>query len=83
MSRLSFIDKVHQEMQLGKALALEEWAMPTHERPCQFVTVKEAASLLQVSERTIRRLICSGELRAYRLHRLLRIRWSDIWSVLV
>ena len=37
---------------LAKALALEELTLPEQERPCQFVTVKEAASLLQVSERT-------------------------------
>ena len=80
--KLDWVAKVHRDMELGKAMALQEWAMPTHERPCQFVTVKEAASLLRVSERTLRRLIRSGELRAYWLHRMVRIRWSDIWGVL-
>ena len=80
--KLDWVAKVQRDMELGKAMALQEWAMPTHERPCQFVTVKEAASLLRVSERTIRRLIKNCELRAYYLHRLVRIRWSDIWSVL-
>ena len=82
MSKLSFPDKVHQMMQLEKALALQEWQLPERERPCQFVTVRECASLLWVSERTIRRLIRSGEVPAYRLHRLVRTRWSDIWSAL-
>ena len=82
MPKPSFLDKVHQMIQLEKAIALQEWQLPERERPCQFVTVKEAVSLLRVCERTIRRLIRNGELPAYYLHRMVRIKWSDIWSVL-
>ncbi|MBI2304628.1 MAG: excisionase family DNA-binding protein [Chloroflexi bacterium] len=44
----------------------------------QFVSVKQAASLLQVSERTIRRLVATNEIPAYYIRSLVRIQWSDI-----
>ena len=41
-----------------------------------------AAEILQTSERTVRRLIASGQLRAHRLRRLVRIADVDIAALL-
>jgi excisionase family DNA binding protein len=45
-------------------------------------TIPETAGILQTSERTVRRLIASGELRAHRFHRLVRIADADIAALL-
>jgi excisionase family DNA binding protein len=45
-------------------------------------TIPETAEILQTSERTVRRLIASGELRAHRFHRLVRIADADIAALL-
>ena len=66
--------------QLAEGLALEKAL--TAGAVYQFVTVRQAASLLQVSERTIRRLIADDELPAYRLHGMVRIQWSDVMRLL-
>jgi excisionase family DNA binding protein len=42
-----------------------------------YYTVAELARIVQMSERTIRNKIHSGELRAYRWDRMYRIRHSD------
>ena len=43
----------------------------------QPLTIPEAADLIGVSPRTARRLITAGELRAYRVGRLVRVREAD------
>jgi excisionase family DNA binding protein len=40
--------------------------------------VREAAALLNVSERTVRRLIASGDLAAIRIGRVLRVSAFDL-----
>lgn len=49
-----------------------------------FVTLDESSEELGVSRRTVRRMISSGELRAYRVGntQLVRIRRSDLHAVL-
>jgi excisionase family DNA binding protein len=45
-------------------------------------TIPETAEILQTSERTVQRLIASGQLRAHRLRRLVRIADADIAALL-
>lgn len=45
-------------------------------------TIRETAEILQVSERTVHRLIASGQLRAHRIVRLERITDDDISALL-
>jgi excisionase family DNA binding protein len=45
-------------------------------------TIPETAEILQTSERTIQRLIASGQLRAHRFRRLVRIADADIAALL-
>ena len=45
-------------------------------------TIAEAAAILRVSQRTVRRLIESGELRAHRIRGLIRISDADIAAFL-
>jgi excisionase family DNA binding protein len=57
--------------------------MDTHEgeevvRVQRLVTVSEAAERLAVTERTVRRHIETGRLRAYRIGHLVRLRTRDI-----
>jgi excisionase family DNA binding protein len=82
MAKLSFPERVHLELQLEKQGALDEARLPASERPAQFVTVSELASLLRVSRRTIYRLIAAGDLPAYRLHNMIRVRWTDVQRAL-
>ncbi len=44
----------------------------------ELLTVSEAAKLLNVSERSIRRLLASGELGSYKIRRTIRISRPDI-----
>jgi excisionase family DNA binding protein len=44
----------------------------------RYMTVREAAALLNVSERTVRRLIASGDLAAIRIGRVLRVSAFDL-----
>jgi excisionase family DNA binding protein len=44
----------------------------------EFLSVKEAAQLLNVSEKVVRADITRGRLPAYRVGRLVRIRRSDL-----
>ncbi len=48
---------------------------PSHNRPdlTPLLTVAEVASYLQVSIRTVRRLIVSGELKVIRIGRAIRV----------
>lgn len=65
---------------LAEGMALEKNL--TSGSVSQFVTVKQAAALLQVSERTVRRLIANDELTAHQIHDMVRIRWSDVLAML-
>jgi excisionase family DNA binding protein len=49
-----------------------------HEEAEAFYTLKEAAQLLRIAERTLRRLLQAGKMRGYRLGRQWRIPRSDI-----
>ncbi len=46
------------------------------------LTVSEAAERLNVSERTVRRLIAEGKIRIYRIRRSIRIREADLLDYL-
>lgn len=48
----------------------------------QFVTVRQAASLLSMGTRTIYKLIAAHELPAYRLHRMVRLKLTDIEALM-
>lgn len=45
-------------------------------------SIPETAEILQTSERTVQRLIASGQLRAHRFRRLVRISDADIAALL-
>jgi excisionase family DNA binding protein len=45
-------------------------------------TIPETAEILQTSARTVQRLIASGQLRAHRFRRLVRIGDADIAALL-
>ena len=51
-------------------------------RPVRLHTIDETAELLNVSPRTVRRLIEAGALRAHRIGRLVRISDEDIAAFL-
>lgn len=63
----------------ASALPARVLAFPASARA---VTIKEAAAMLSICERTIRREIDRGRLRAYRIGRAIRIRVSDIEAYL-
>ena len=47
----------------------------------RYITIAEAADYLQISDRTVRRLIADGELTGYRMgksHRVIRVDLSEI-----
>jgi excisionase family DNA binding protein len=46
--------------------------------PTKFITLAEAADRLCLSERTIRRHVAAGRIRAYGLGRAVRIREADL-----
>lgn len=48
----------------------------------EFITTQDAAALLSVSERTIRRLVGAGKLKAYRKGRTVRVRRVDAITAL-
>ncbi len=45
-------------------------------------SIPETAEILQTSERTVQRLIASGQLRAHRFRRLVRVADADIAALL-
>ena len=51
---------------------------PRDTEPPRLLRVREAASLLGVSEKTIRRLISSRQLPCVRIQRLLRLHAADL-----
>ena len=46
--------------------------------PAGYLTLREAALRTRLSQRTLTRAIADGELRAYRVRRLIRIAESDL-----
>jgi excisionase family DNA binding protein len=46
--------------------------------PPRLLTIREAASLLGVSEKTVRRLISSRQLQCVRIRRLVRLQQADL-----
>jgi excisionase family DNA binding protein len=53
-----------------------------HPIPRAYVSIREAAEHLDLSEKTIRRLIDRGELRAYRFgSRVVKLKLADLDSV--
>lgn len=46
-----------------------------------YITLQHAARLYRVSERTIRRRIADGSLRAYRVGRLIRVSADDVGAL--
>tara|TARA_R110000868_G_scaffold330273_1_gene591215 strand:- start:4520 stop:4693 length:174 start_codon:yes stop_codon:yes gene_type:complete len=57
--------------------------MSTPKDPLQLSTISQAADLLQVNPRTIRRLIDAGKLPSVRVGRAIRIRRSDLEQLLI
>jgi excisionase family DNA binding protein len=55
---------------------------PTIEADLEFLTIEATAVNLDVSTRSVRRWIESGELAAYRIGRLVRIAPSDLTAFL-
>lgn len=55
-------------------------AQPSHPKPdlLQLLSVDDAAAILSVSPKTVRRMIDRGELTTCRVGRLVRIRRSDL-----
>jgi excisionase family DNA binding protein len=56
---------------------------PTIDADLEFLTIEATAVKLDISSRTVRRWIESGELAAYRIGRLVRIAPSDLTAFLV
>ncbi|MGO9031784.1 helix-turn-helix domain-containing protein [Mycobacterium sp.] len=50
--------------------------------PTKFITLAEAADRLSLSERTIRRHISAGAIKAYGIGRAVRIREADLETAL-
>ena len=55
----------------------KELAM-TSSKPVRLLTPDEAAQFLSVSQRTVKRLVAEGSLRAYKVRRSMRFRLEDL-----
>ena len=55
----------------------KELAM-TRSKPVRLLTPDEAAQFLSVSEKTVKRLVAEGSLRAYKVRRSMRFRLKDL-----
>jgi len=47
-------------------------------KPVRLFTPDEAAQFLSVSQRTVKRLVAEGRLRAYKIRRSMRFRLEDL-----
>ena len=56
-------------------------AQPTVERP-RWLSIAGAAAWVSVSAKTIRRRIASGELRAYRCGKVIRVKTDDVEAMM-
>ena len=50
----------------------------TSNKPVRLLTPDEAAQYLSVSQRTVKRLVAEGNLRAYKVQRSMRFRLKDL-----
>lgn len=50
----------------------------TSSKPVRLLTPDEAAQFLSVSQRTVKRLVAEGRLRAYKIRRSMRFRLEEI-----
>lgn len=50
----------------------------TSSKPVRLLTPDEAAQFLSVSQRTVKRLVAEGRLRAYKIRRSMRFRLEDL-----
>jgi excisionase family DNA binding protein len=50
----------------------------TSNKPVRLLTPDEAAQYLSVSQRTVKRLVAEGNLRAYKVRRSMRFRLKDL-----
>ena len=55
----------------------KELAM-TNSKPVRLLTPDEAAQFLSVSQRTVKRLVADGSLRAYKVRRSMRFKLKDL-----
>ncbi|MEQ9145452.1 MAG: helix-turn-helix domain-containing protein [Parvibaculaceae bacterium] len=53
--------------------------MASPDQTLRLLTVSEAAKQLSLSDRTVRRMIASGDLPAVRLGRAVRVRQEDVF----
>jgi excisionase family DNA binding protein len=77
--------QIHQEAdsrELPRRSRPTAAAMGLQRDPPALMSVKEAAMLLHVSAKTIRRLIERGELRAVRIGRSVRLRSVDVSRII-
>jgi excisionase family DNA binding protein len=53
--------------------------------PRPYLTIRETATLLALSKRTIHRYIAEGKLKAYRVagEKVIRIKWEDVEALLI
>jgi excisionase family DNA binding protein len=63
--------------QFGNNKNRKELAM-TSSKPVRLLTPDEAAQFLSVSQRTVKRLVADGSLRAYKIRRSMRFRLEDL-----
>ena len=89
---LPLAEKTNPAEALAKSWRLPDWMFVEHE-PCQSsptvsemsapaITIQEAANLLRVSPRTVRRLISRGEIQAVRIGRSVRLTPAFVMKVL-
>ena len=50
----------------------------TSSKPVRLLTSNEAAQFLSVSQRTVKRLVADGSLRAYKVRRSMRFKLKDL-----
>jgi excisionase family DNA binding protein len=79
-SQNAVADELRQRLQTPAA-ALPS-ALGSFTPPAPLLTVKETATLLRVSAKTIRRLIEREELQAVRIGRLVRLRSADVLQII-
>ncbi|MDA8907055.1 helix-turn-helix domain-containing protein [Planktomarina sp.] len=50
----------------------------TSSKPVRLLTPDEAAQFLSISQRTVKRLVAEGRLRAYKIRRSMRFKLEDL-----
>ena len=74
----SFPDWAH----LDRVGGIAPTSVLARDRRETFLTVAEAAALLRVSEKTVRRLITHGDLKAVRIGRSVRIHFTELENLI-